>query len=160
MKLLNLVLISGAIFMGQFATAHSVQKSLQQNLTKVYLDNKLKARHVGVLDVNFVKNQITLNIYDDICGSINAKPGQIHCMAMPMHIASFTVPLQQTTTSCGSNIYTGTLDQTPVDGPRQTIIVTDHSRRLCKDVVESKILVSAKSYNPWNNSVTVFKLLK
>ncbi len=131
----------------------------QEVLTKVEIDGRQTA-YVGVMSLDFVNDQMKIEIYNDICGQFTAAPGQITCMAMAKLITTIEAPLQSKETSCGSAIYQGEIDETPFDGFRTKIYVADHSGRLCKDKVAGEVEVIASQFNPWTQTETQYYLVK
>ncbi len=131
----------------------------QEVLTKVSINEK-ETPYVGVLNLNFVKNTMEIAIYNDMCRQFTAQPGEITCMAMAQLITTIEAPLQSREKSCGSFIYRGEKDDSPVDGLHTKIWVADHSHRLCKDKVAGEIEVRASQFNPWTQLTTTYELVK
>jgi len=104
-------------------TAEIVHMKIDQNS---YLAN-YKIQGGAVI---LAENQITLNLLErKSCPS-----GQM-CTAVMPQLFKYTAQIIQKAQSCGSVYYRAISDKTPVDGSRVEIIVIDHSRRVCRDVV-------------------------
>lgn len=142
-------------------SAHATTPIFHQTevLPKVEINGQ-ETRHTAVVNIDFHSNSIKAEIYNDICGSLTARPGDIICMAMPMLVTTFEAPLTERSDSCGSYIYKAFSDQSIVDGLRVSIVATDHSQRLCKDLVNSAFEVEASVFNPWTNTTTEYYLSK
>lgn len=152
-------LLSALSFLSVSAHAMSPISHQQEVLTKVEINGE-KTKYVGVLNLDFVNNQMKVEIYNDICGQFTAEVGQITCMAVAKLMYTIEAPLQSRENSCGSSIYKGELDETPVDGFHTKIFVADHSGRLCRDRVPGEIEVKASQFNPWTQTTTNYYLVK
>jgi hypothetical protein len=157
MKLFSLM--TALLFIGISAQATSLISDQQEILSKVEINGQ-PTDYIGVLNLDFVKNEIRVELYKDTCNQFTAKPGQITCMAMAELVTTIEAPLQTRGTSCGSSIYTGEIDQSPVDGFHTKIYVADHSSRLCKDRVAGEVEVKASKFNPWIGTTTHYYLVK
>jgi hypothetical protein len=157
MKIFSLV---GALAFVSFS-AHATSPIMYQQevLTKVEI-NGTPTKYVGVLNLDFFKNEIKVELYNDICNQFTAKPNEITCMAMAELITTIEAPLQTRGTSCGSAVYEGELDLTPRDGFHTKMKVWDHSNRLCKDKVAGEVEVTASQFNPWTQTTTNYYLVK
>lgn len=157
MRLLSFL---SALLLTSSAFATSILTSQTELLPTVEVNGQ-PTDLTGLLKLDFVSNEIQVQIYNDPCGHFQPpQPGVARCMAMPRLVTTLTVPLQERTSSCGSNYYTGLKDQTRVDGPRTTIKVADHQYRVCADVLSNSVMVEAESYNPWKNETTRYLLSK
>jgi len=116
---------------------------------------------VGTVGLDFVQNKIVVGIYNDICGSMTAQPGTIHCMAAVQQVATITVPMQKRALDgCHSEHYSGINDATMVDGSRNEIEVIDHKSRVCDDVHMTLVEVKATVYSPMTNQTRTYLLSK
>lgn len=137
-----------ALFVSQLTapTAFALSPRTSQNevLTKVWINGELQPKMVGMLRLDFVQDKIELEVWNDVCGAFQPHaPGMVRCMAMPVLQDTISVPLEERLNDCGTSVYSGVLDQLPVDGPRTSISVQDHTARLCENYVPSLIMVDA-----------------
>ena len=123
-----------ALFVGINAHARSIQVGVAHVLPNVTIDGQ-PSDLVGVLNIDLLTSEITLRLFDDICGNITAAPGTITCKAAPVLEAEYVVPLQKRKYGpCNTAIYAGKRDQRPVDGNLTVIKVEDDTHRTCDDV--------------------------
>lgn len=122
--------------------------------------NGQKSELVAVLSVNQQLRTLTVSLYRDICHSYTALPGQITCMAMPALETTLTANIVNEASSCGSKILTAKTDERIRDGLLTEIEFTDHSQRICEDVIETTHLVEASTFNPWTNRATTYRFKK
>lgn len=115
--------------------------------------------YVGRVTIDHRVARAKVEIYRDMCGSLNPDPNVIRCMAVATLIDKFEAPIKNVSYSCGSKIYTAEENQIP-DATQVKIEITDHSSRLCKDIVPSLMIVEAETYNPWTNKTTKYYLQK
>jgi hypothetical protein len=129
------LVIALALLVGISAEARSVRMSVDYTLPEVTIDNK-PSKLVGVVRVDLLKSDITLDLYQDPCGTLTAKPGTISCEAMASLVRSYTVPLQtRKNGNCGEAIYAGKRDQRPVDGDLTVIRLIDNATNTCEMVL-------------------------
>lgn len=157
----SILLITALVF-GLSAQAESLQPLPYEVLTQVLIDGENQGQHTALLTIDENEKEIQLEIYGDMCGQlVPSKPDEIKCMAAAVHVQTLTVPMLETfVDACGSRHSIGEKDGTPYDGLHNIIKVTDHSERKCKDIVESKLIVEATSYNPWLNITTRYSIMK
>ena len=163
----NLLMVVGLLFTVVQSNAREINERrplpsplvVRETLHKVFQDGQ-ETNYVGQVTVNVATKKINVSILKDVCGHFSPNDGLNHCMAMPIAVYTAEVPLLKVERSCGSKIFIGEDDQSPRDGLKTTITVTDHSSRLCKDLVLSRLIVKIESYNPWTNSTSTFDLLK
>jgi hypothetical protein len=141
------------------AEAATLRPNLQEVLPNVSINGESTAL-VGRVTVDYRQHQIRLELFRDPCGELTARPDEIRCLALAMRVQTLEVPLERSYLSCGSEVYSGQKDRTPMDGLRTEITVTDHSTRICKDIVPSLLIVEATSFNPWNQETTEYVLMK
>lgn len=157
------VFFSTLVF-SSIAFAHSLPKpafTINETLGQVEIDGKDQPRYEAELTVDTVGKEIIVAIWHDPCGSRRpARPGVVRCMAAAMEIANLRVPLQAVEDSCGSKVYSGRYDQTPVDGPAIEIRVTDNRTRFCEDMIPSIIVVEAESHVVRTQKTTRYYLMK
>lgn len=131
-KKMKALLAALALLVGFQAEARSIQISVSHVLPVVEI-NKKKTDLVGVVNVDLMKETITLSLYQDPCGSLTAEPGTIHCMAVAVLKQSFVAPLQKRQSqSCNTAVYAGKEDRRPVDGPLVAIQLVDNSYNTCE----------------------------
>jgi hypothetical protein len=134
-----------ALFVGINAQARSMQVSVEHTLPVVTIDGQASGL-VGVVKVDLLSQEISLQLFDDICGSLTAAPGQVHCMAMPILRHEYTVPLKKRQSDgCGTAYYTGKKDLRPVDGNLTEISVEDNNYRTCENVLLNLVAVEVLS---------------
>ena len=155
MKFLMMVL--SALLVTSSAMATSLITNQDFTLSKVFVNGQAAERVVGQLHMDYVGQKITLNIYNDICGSMTAEPGQVTCLAMPVLLAKIEAPLTNSTLSCGSTIYQGLED---VAGIRTEIMVTDHNMRVCKDLRPSRVVVEVKTLDARTGQAVNYVLMQ
>lgn len=135
MKKLMLVLLSviATGFVSAQAEARSIKAFVDANLDQfnVQPESYLSRKEIS-------SARILVNLYGErvITLTVNFKnscpPGRFCAAVMPQPL-EVTVPLQKTETGgCGETIYSGAIDQHPVDGIRQALTVVDNSRNTCK----------------------------
>ncbi|MCO5142588.1 MAG: hypothetical protein M9962_05820 [Oligoflexia bacterium] len=143
------------------AMARTPIKQTTEILRNVSINGQ-KTEYVAQLQLDYLDRTMKVEIYKDICGTFSEiqDPSIVRCLAMPMHVTTISAPMQRRYTSCGSTIYEGRKDQRPVDGLLTEMKVMDHSRRVCRDLVESPLIVDAKTTNPWSRETTEFHITK
>lgn len=141
-------------------SAQAATYPLQQEILRTVEINGEKQDLVGELSLDFAQRTIEVNIYKDICGTFSAEPGKFVCLAMPQLVKKLSVPMEVSSTSCGSKVYSGIDDQTPRDGLRTEITVQDHESRLCKDLKRSDIEVNATELASQSRTETTYYLAK
>lgn len=148
-----------ALLISVSAQAHSLKPGFSLNLPKV-IENGQKVDLAARATVDLADNKITIELYNDPCGQIGAKAsGAITCMAMPHLVSVHTVAISDVSTTCGSVYYSGTDDQTPVDGLKVDITVADHSKRVCMDVVAQYSGAEMRVEAVRTQTVNVYKML-
>jgi len=156
----SFILITALVF-GISAGARSLQPKVVEEILPHVLINGQDMGQTGRLKIDFVKNEIQIEILNDMCGQLlPLRAGEFRCLAAAVLVETLKVPLVDFSTSCRSVVYSGEKDDSPHDGFHRIIEVTDHSRRECKDIVESVLMVKASSFNPWTNTTTVYSLMK
>jgi hypothetical protein len=129
------------------ANATSLYPGRSLTLTDVKLDGE-ETNLTAVINLDFVQNTMQVDLFEDPCGQLRpVVPGMMRCMAAAVLQESHTVPLVKATTSCGSKIFLGEEDQTPVDGLKVSVQLADHAARICNDhimhIVQAKMTVEA-----------------
>ncbi len=115
---------------------------------------------VAQINVDLDAKVIEVKTWRDICGTmLPAKPGTVHCMAMPVPSRTYTVLLTSVGSSCGSAVYSGLEDKTMVDGARIEITVQDNSTRTCRDIRNATVESNITVYSPWTNQTETLILL-
>ncbi len=116
---------------------------------------------MGVVKVDIIAKEITLELFDDICGTYTAKPGTITCLAMPILKAEYVAPLQtRKSDGCGTAIYAGKEDKRPVDGNLTAIKLVDNSSRVCEDVLRNLAEVTVVSQTAGMGGPATKKVVK
>lgn len=138
--------LAGLISMN--AMARTQGKQITETLHQVYINGE-KTSYTAQLGIDQAKKQMEVTIYNDVCGTFSEvkDPNILRCKAMPLYVIHFSTPIQKVSRSCGSYIYEGRKDETPVDGLLTEMTVVDHTRRTCKDTVASTMIVDIKNTN-------------
>jgi hypothetical protein len=128
---------------------------------RVLIDEKEQPSYVATASVQSQTNEIVVEVFEDICGEFAPpQPGLMRCMAAARAITTLRVPLKAIENSCGSMVYSGEKDDTPVDGTRTEIRVTDHSKRICMDMPFGAATIEASVFNPWTGKTTNYQMIK
>lgn len=154
---MKILVLLTALFTASIAQASPGQREIV--LPKVEINGE-QSDLVAVLHVNQALRTLTIDLFHDICHSYTALPGQITCMAMPSKKETLTANIVNESQSCGSKILTARSDDRIRDGIQTEIEFTDHSQRLCEDVIESAYIVEASTYNPWTQQKTTYRFKK
>ncbi len=95
----------------------------------------------GSLEVNFAQSHLSLVInFAYYCA-----PGLVCIELFPAPLSVELDDVKVKDLGCGSVEYTATRDLRPVDGPLQTLTVTDHTARVCDDFIEKALVVKYHS---------------
>jgi hypothetical protein len=133
---------------------------------EVFHDVKINGEQSGlvaVLDLDFMKKEIQINLYRDVCGQFdtNTDPNVIRCMAAAMLKEKLVVPMEKAfADSCGSAIYVGAYNDMPRDGFLTEIEVKDHRDSKCDRPFTYYVEVDAKRTAARSNEVTTYTLRK
>lgn len=97
----------------------------------------------SVITVDYAKNEVVVELYNDICGSrLPLPPGTFRCMAMPIVVNEYRAPIQSIGTDvCGATVIKASRDARPVDGALTEITVTDFSTLVCRYLPEAQTTV-------------------
>lgn len=156
----SLTAILAAAFVSPISEARSIRAYESHNLSTVMINGE-KTDYAGRVTINYAEQKIHVELGKDICGHYSdAATGTIRCMAMPIPVAEFEVPLQKRENSCGSAVYSGSEDKTPVDGLRTSIVVMNHAGRMCEDYRPYGIEVRVETFNLRSNTTTHYFLGK
>lgn len=150
------ILALGALSIAN-ADARSIQIQKHEVLPRVQIDGAATP-YVGILDIDFMKKTIQVQIMHDPCGSLTAKPGEIHCMAAAMVKETIRAKLNVAEANdCGSSHYAGTggLDES---GNLISIDIVDHSTRRCMDKRVEAMSVVIKKMNTVNGPSAEYRL--
>lgn len=121
-------------------------------LNDVTVQGQIEKRFVSLATADFTKNTMTIEVFDDICGSYNKgmNDGLVFtCLAMPILIEEHTLPMKVQKDLCGNVIYTGTQDNRPADGLKVQFRLEDRSEEFCDGFkqYEAELLMSVQWYS-------------
>jgi hypothetical protein len=154
------VAILATVLVGQSVLADSIRTQQTEILAKVTVNGKVE-KLVGRLKLEFFTKTITVELFNDICGTMTAKPGTITCLAMPVLVKTLKTNLRSATTDdCGTNIYTGTHLDRRISRLKTEITVEDNARRTCEDYRPSLLTVTAVVTDLLDKSTTLYQLAK
>lgn len=153
--------VFGALLIS-FSAVAATQESVQEYvLTKVSVDGEETPGIVGLLRINTQDKEIRLEIYDDPCGRYaSSSANTAKCLAMPTLRHIITVPLKDQLVSCGSSIYSGVEDLTLSKGVRYELSVADHTFRICRDLVPSRIVIDVTTYKQETGESVSYTLMQ
>lgn len=156
MKLLALSAVLASAIISPISEARSIRAYESHNLSTVMINGE-KTDYAGRVTINYVESKIHVELGKDICGHYSdAAPGTIRCMAMPIPVAEFEVPLQKRESSCGSTVLSGIEDLRRVDGNRTEIVAMNHAGRMCEDYRPYGIEVHVKTVSLRGEEKTYF----
>lgn len=154
-------LLASALAIGALSIANADARSIQiqkhEVLPRVQIDGQATP-YIGILDIDFMRKTIQVQIVQDPCGSLTAKPGEIHCMAAVMLKETFRAKLNVAeVVGCGSSHYTGT-SGVDTNGNLISIDVVDHSTRRCMDMRVDAMDVSISKMSTVNGPTVEYRL--
>ena len=152
-------LVLGAVSIAN-AEARSVQTQIHHVLKRVQIDGQ-QTPYIGVLNVDFTKKQIEVQIVQDPCGQFTAQPGEIRCMAAAFVKETLRAPLQNVKVdNCNTLHLAGRFGMTLDEQSITKIEVADHTGRRCLDRLASEVYVKASKLSAVNGPSHEYVLMK
>lgn len=101
-------------------------------------------------------DEIHVNVLNDQ----SCPPDRFCALHVMPPVASFSAPIVDSETSCGSIYYTAIIDRRPVDGLRVSITLVDHRARTCMDYKKGAVELYADVTGPMGTFPTSYQLTK
>jgi hypothetical protein len=122
-------------------------------LPLTYVDGQPKP-YTALLTIDQAKKIIQVQVLNDICHKLTARPDQITCDAMPLPVVRLEAKLEKITAEGGARIYTGKSDDRVRDGILTEITVREHGRTQRDGILPFELTVKAHTFNPWTDEST------
>lgn len=149
-----------AMILATPAFATSIVKSQEYVFQSVSIDGQ-QSKLTGVVTLDYVDNEITVRLFDDMCGELlPAVEGEFRCMAAAVKVSEFSVKMESKRNSCGSYIYEGKEDLRPVDGLLTQISFEDHRQRLCENYLIDVLVTNIVTHFPGAPHPSIYSLTK
>lgn len=150
-----------AILFSALAFAANPKSVQKYTLSKVFINGEQAHGVVGLLQIDERVKLIKAEIYDDPCGKYLADvPGRAKCLAMPELRHIIVVPYRNRIISCGSQVYKAVAGLSLASGARHELSVVDHSTRICRDLVPSRVIMVFKAYHDETGEAIEYTLMK
>ena len=161
MKIFALLAAVCTVIACQPAEARSIKRFTNEVLQNVEINGE-KTDLTGLLNIDYMERTINVQIVKDICGQYkDLPPGTVRCMAMAMPVDVINVPFKgNRADGCGSYVTESVQNDLPRDGMYQAVKIVDNKFRTCDDVIESILVIDAKTIAARSNKETVYHITK
>jgi len=149
-----------ATLFSALAFAASPKSVHKYTLSKVYINGERTPGIVGLLEIDERAKLIKAEIYDDPCGKYLSGSDRPKCLAMPVLRHIIVVPYRDRLVSCGSLVYKAVEGISLASGARHELSVVDHSTRVCRDLVPSRVIMVFKAYQFGTGEMLEYTLMK